>query len=59
MMGLGATLCSPKNSMDVQVSEMEGPSATDICNIQIATHGELIFKFWYLLPLCVIEISHF
>lgn len=51
-MGLGATLCSPKNSMDVQVSEMEGPSATDICNIQIATHGELIFKFWYLLPLC-------
>lgn len=43
-MGLGATLCSPKNSMDVQVSEMEGPSATDICNIQIATHGELIFQ---------------
>ncbi|KAH9774227.1 protein NEOXANTHIN-DEFICIENT 1 [Citrus sinensis] len=47
MMGLGATLCSPKNSMDVQVSEMEGPSATDICNIQIATHvPTLKFDKW-------------
>lgn len=42
MIGLGTTLCSPTDSMDVQVSEMEGPAATDICNIKLATSGELI-----------------
>ncbi|KAK2636897.1 hypothetical protein Ddye_031689 [Dipteronia dyeriana] len=37
MIGLGTTLRPPKDYVDVQVSEMEGAAATDICNITLST----------------------
>ncbi|KAK1552907.1 hypothetical protein Q3G72_025473 [Acer saccharum] len=37
MIGLGTTLYPPKDFTDIQVSEMQGPAATDICNIALTT----------------------
>ncbi|KAL5827216.1 hypothetical protein ACOSQ3_019049 [Xanthoceras sorbifolium] len=37
MIGLGSILCPPKDFVGVQVSEMEDPAATDICNITLTT----------------------
>lgn len=44
MIGVGATYGTPdpQSGMDVQVTEIAGPTATDICRISIATNGELI-----------------
>ncbi|XP_059634011.1 protein NEOXANTHIN-DEFICIENT 1 isoform X2 [Cornus florida] len=35
MIGLGSTVSSPKNCKNVQVSEIKGPVATDICAINL------------------------
>uniref|UniRef100_A0A2P2KSG0 Protein NEOXANTHIN-DEFICIENT 1 n=1 Tax=Rhizophora mucronata TaxID=61149 RepID=A0A2P2KSG0_RHIMU len=36
-LGLGTTLSSPNGSTDVRVTEINGPSTTDICNISFTT----------------------
>jgi hypothetical protein len=42
MIGLGTASSSTKDCMDVLVTETNGPSATDICNIKLTTSGEYV-----------------
>uniref|UniRef100_A0A5B7A846 Uncharacterized protein n=1 Tax=Davidia involucrata TaxID=16924 RepID=A0A5B7A846_DAVIN len=37
MIGVGTADSSPKNRMDIQVTEFKGPAATDICTINLGT----------------------
>ncbi|KAJ4711496.1 Protein NEOXANTHIN-DEFICIENT 1 [Melia azedarach] len=59
MIGLGTTLCSPTDSMDVQVSEMEGPAATDICNIKLATSVPKIKSVKWMGPAIKMSLPSF
>lgn len=39
MIGLGRKLSHEKNLMDIDVTEIDGPAATDICIIKLSTDG--------------------
>ncbi|KAG5521744.1 hypothetical protein RHGRI_034085 [Rhododendron griersonianum] len=41
MIGVGTVLSHPKNCLDIQVTEINGTSATDICTINVGTAGKL------------------
>eukprot|EP00261_Vitis_vinifera_P036669 XP_019077912.1 PREDICTED: protein NEOXANTHIN-DEFICIENT 1 isoform X1 [Vitis vinifera] len=41
MIGIGNTFNSPKDCMDVQVTEIEGHTAADACSVNLNTAGEL------------------
>lgn len=41
MIGIGNTFNSPKDCMDVQVTEIEGRTAADACSVNLNTAGEL------------------
>lgn len=42
MIGFDTMHSRSKDSMDVQVTEINGPFAINICNINLATAGELL-----------------
>uniref|UniRef100_A0A7N2L904 Protein NEOXANTHIN-DEFICIENT 1 n=1 Tax=Quercus lobata TaxID=97700 RepID=A0A7N2L904_QUELO len=42
MVGMGAAFCSPREHMNVQVTEINIPDTKDICNINLTCVGELV-----------------
>jgi hypothetical protein len=42
MIGMGGVFCSPRDHMNVQVTEIKGSDSKDICNFNLTTFGELV-----------------
>lgn len=44
MNGIGAPLSNQKDGTDVQITEIKGLDATDMCNISLTNAGEYIYR---------------
>ena len=46
MIGIDFTFSNPKDHMNVQVTEIKCPNATDMFNISLTSTGELYFTIY-------------